>query len=497
MDFSNVIFLTKFKFSERVLTPSDQQIQEQFGYAAVLTEDTRQIPSMENNAYIFDDPRNFLEFQRGTSYNTLPNRKVKQMLTDIPERSVTPDITRGLSRGYNYDREDFKTQLRQYPTLSGSMAPLKLGIPVQMPNLHREVPLNPPPQHKIHAKLNDDSFKVSPIDPRNQGGFQSSTPQAKDLRSSINLENLLLSPKKSTMSNEELYSVIHKSKKKLNIQDEDIDRGSPVLCGNLSPANSENSLPKQAKPESGYLGEKSRSRQSWSPKSGEYVDFGENVDRLSPESRSRQSWACNERKGNPQISRLDFKKLLLQHSKSSFTVPNKKISAVEQLKISKQQPQPPKPTHDDLGILELSRSPRSIGNRKMINNNNVPGSPRSTPEKQRSVPKLLSPRSQWRFASPRSDVLSSTIEECKEEESPNNSTERKSRSVSKESKSEYGTLEDVKAHSAKANGSLSERLQVQRAQFFGSGINCNNYGLSSVRGNQNERPTLPTLETAF
>jgi len=62
--------------------------------------------------------------------------------------------------------------------------------------------------------------------------------------------NLILSPTKSTMSNEELFAAIHKSKKKLNIRLNDENE-------NLSPYGSMNSLVKTP----------AGTRHSWSPES--------------------------------------------------------------------------------------------------------------------------------------------------------------------------------------------------------------------------------------
>lgn len=330
----------------------------------------------------------------------------------------------------------------------------------------------------------NDSLRISPIDPKGSGSFHCSTPALKghDLRAAVNLESRLLSPKKSTMSNEELYAVIHKSKKKLNISDEEIDRASPVDF-DFSPKTTPKS------PETGYLGDKARSRLSWSPGTDELSAL---KDSFSNDSRSRQSWACKDRKGTGQTSRLDFKKLLLQHSKQTVPTKNNKLSAVEQLKLSKQNIPPITKHQDDMGILELSRSPRNIANRKF----NTLNSPRGgTPEKQRSVPKLLSPRSQWRFASPRSDVLSSTIpEDCREDESPNNSGERRSRN-SEENKpivqNLFGGGSNYK--------SIAERLQAQRAQFFGNaGNTAGDCAGNSYRNRESpEKSVRPTLETAF
>lgn len=380
-------------------------------------------------------------YPRDTNYSTLPARRIhRKFFHDPPERSVTPDITR-----------DLGSTTRQYCTQNSNDVPSRTAV---------------------------DSLKISPIDPKGSSGFKSSTPAPKstELRSAVNLD-ALLSPKRSTMSNEELYAVIHKSKKKLNISDEEIDRGSPISWESQA-----KSTPKS--PETGYLGDKSRNRLSWSPG---VDDLAELKEKFSNESRSRQSWACKDRKPAAQTSRLDFKKLLLQHSKQVVPSKTGKLSAVEQLKLSKQQLQTtPKHQQDDMSILELSRSPRSIGNRKY----NTMNSPRGTPDKPtRPVPKILSPRSQWRFASPRSDVLSSTIpEDCREEDSPNSSGERRSKNV-EETKSIAQNLFGAN------HKNITERIQAQRAQFFNSTSSTND---CSYRNRETpEKSVLPTLETAF
>lgn len=410
-------------------------------------------------------------FQRDTNYSTLPSRKFHH-LNDLPERSVTPDITRDLGNN-RFDmgrsktselRGDFRInqQLRQYKDNQ----------------TNNDVPC-----------MQNESLRISPIDPRGSS-FKCSTPAPKvqDLKAAVNLENRLLSPKKSTMTNEELYAVIHKSKKKLNISDEDLDRvASPIEFEIQTPK----ATPKS--PETGYLGEKSRSRLSWSPGTEDLADLN---DKYSNESRSRQSWACKDRKGPAQTSRLDFKKLLLQHSKTAVPTKNNKLSAVEQLKISKQQIQPtPKHQHDDMSILELSRSPRSIGNRKF----NTLNSPRGTPDKPtRSVPKLLSPRSQWRFASPRSDVLSSTIpEDCREDDSPNSSGERRGRNLEETPSKAAVNLFGIDNKTSGTNyRTVTERIQAQRAQFFGT-ANTTTNDCSYRNRETSDTSVLPTLETAF
>lgn len=482
----------------------------------------------------------------GLVYHTLPSKKTQYVIPELyPERSVTPDITRGLSRKVGLETADYnKYEKPQYIDTNRRSNVLinehrNLGKPVQIPQIS-QVPIHPTfvpvknydntaskQSREVSTSLGtlqnakdstSDTIKISPIDPRNSAGFKSSTPQGKQLQESkavVNLESRLLSPKKSTMSNDELYAVIHKSKKKMNIENTD-----------PAPSVQEQDTPKTIKsPETGYIGDKSRSRLSWSPGKGEYVDFNTDIDKISPpnDSRSRQSWACSDRKGTQQTSRLDFKKLLLQHGKTNILQSNaRKLSAVEQLKISKQQiQQPSKPSQSDMSILEYSGSPRSLVNRKLGGNNN---SPRSTPEKARSVPKLLSPRSQWRFASPRSDVLSSTIlEDCREDESPNSSAERKEKKQGRiaQSNTEGMTTEKKDArrqlikeekqdknsanNPEKSSASISQRIQAQRAKFFSSTpqSSCDstsssvNSRFTKQTDSDNKCNSPPTLETAF
>ncbi|KAJ8929093.1 hypothetical protein NQ314_018242 [Rhamnusium bicolor] len=304
------------------------------------------------------------------------------------------------------------------------------------------------------------------------------------------------------MSNEELYAVIHKSKKRMNLDTVETPRSSPVTVQSEP-------VEKQTikSPETGYF-DKSRSRLSWSPSKGEYVDFNSDIDKLSPpnDSRSRQSWACSDRKGqkSKQTSTIDFKRLLLQ--KSSSGTP-KKLSAVEQLKLSKEQIKPPQSkSQPDMSILDLSGSPRSLVNRRFLNN--APGSPSREPK---PAPKILSPRSQWRFANPRSDVLSSTIlEDCREDESPNSSTEKKPSPKSQNRIANTNSTKYIKKGSlpegtpssleSKSYTSATQRLQAQRAQFFNpvtqTPISSQNNQFN-IQGIKEKSSSPPTLETAF
>ncbi|KAL3277054.1 hypothetical protein HHI36_012415 [Cryptolaemus montrouzieri] len=457
---------------------------------------------------------------RSTQYQTLPTKKTQLYLSDVqPERSVTPDITRGLERnekvaaGYAFcenprllhDENRYSDTYR-----NDSLLNQKLGIPVAIPQLQNynltkassnlvyhtdELSAYHSPSKEYHGNIDtvDYSFKISPIDPRNSGGFQSSTPsQIQPLRAAMNLDSKILSPKKSTMSNEELYAVIHKSKKKMNIKTDEDKKTLPMR-------NIENivQIEKVKTPESGYLGDKVRTRLSWSPNSPKESEVVENDSRLN-ESRSRQSWACNDRKKISQTSRLDFKKLLLQKS-SNLLSNTKKPSAVEQLKLSKQQPQPrpfsPPAQPPEMNILELSGSPRSLVNRRFAN---PPGSPKNTADKLKP-PKLMSPRSQWRFASPRSDVLSSTIlEDCREDET-NSSGEKKPSPVRLETKFEEATHSTNPVESTteprKRYVPIAMRLQAQRAEFFKTGLT----GSSQFKETQSpsENSKIPALETSF
>ncbi|XP_022825054.1 uncharacterized protein LOC111355412 [Spodoptera litura] len=293
----------------------------------------------------------------------------------------------------------------------------------------------PAPEKRAQGSTNtnDESIKISPIDPRTSGHFKSSTPSNKE--NVVDLGTKLLSPVKSTMTNEELYAVIHKSKKKLNIKDTTERSESPALSTiSLSPVNSETSLytkGSQRHPETGYLGDP-RNRMSWSPSEKQNI-----FPTASPiYGAQKQETNCADRYGPmSQTSRLDFKKLLLQHSVKLNTLPQNKtnkLSAVEQLKLSREKPQtlPSQVANrSQVNILDLSGSPKTYTHRKVMKPNVQPSSPGRTGsliKEHKNTPKiLLSPKSQWRFASPRSDVLSTPIPEAYNEDDNSNSSGEK------------------------------------------------------------------------
>ncbi|PSN41639.1 hypothetical protein C0J52_24808 [Blattella germanica] len=232
----------------------------------------------------------------------------------------------------------------------------------------------------------------------------------------------LVSPPKTSMTSEEIFAAIHKSKKRMNIKtdSDNYSRSNSPSCSSMtsiSPGSSESSVqgigrsvtPVKSVPETGAFNVDNSpgSRHSWSPNSGEYYDFYSRFERRTPSPvtspGSRQSWAGDRLGPRQPTSRNDFKRLLLQHGSKSNPhagngSSNGRISAVEQLRLTRQQ---------KLG----ATSNGAVSNTY---------APRSPAEKRTVTSKLLtSPRSNtgWRFASPRSDVLSSTIlEDCAEEE---------------------------------------------------------------------------------
>ncbi|XP_043512811.1 mucin-5AC [Frieseomelitta varia] len=337
-------------------------------------------------------------------FYTLPSRRPQRDVE--PPRSVTPDITRGLGRGslstmHVLARHGQKVMIEQDPNVYGSQVELNRRIPENGETKDRlthgreqqtivdfrnrfATPLgltalgyrffaSSPVHDPVTKSPSADALKYNPISPIGHSygnSFKScgrsmptvaerlaltasnnnnsslsmpnsgrSTPvQSSSGRSTPT--NLILSPTKSTMSNEELFAAIHKSKKRLNIKDDN---------ENLSPYGSTNSLAKTTTP---------TNRNNWTSESQRFATISQNVQPPSPTT-----------------SRLDFKRLLLQQSVKTGPA---RLSAAEQLKLSRQQSQQ-----------QQQSSP--------------------TVQQTASLAKVLSPRSVWRFQTPRTDVLSSTI----------------------------------------------------------------------------------------
>lgn len=226
----------------------------------------------------------------------------------------------------------------------------------------------------------DCSDIMSPIDPRNNGVFSTSTPQR-------NPNFSTMSPAKASLT-EDLRS-------RLRMQNPGIRSH-----GN-SPISSGRSTPKSVfEPQ-----QQTRSRHSWSSNNVEVP-----------------SSTCSDRLGTPKTSLMDFKKLLLNKNTSSRPG---KISAVELLKISRSNIQKaPSPTpsslnnlNSSMNILDLSGSPKTFATRRMIRQGqfgpNLSNSPSKASSKQKHA---------WRLQNMRTDVISTAIPEAANDEEQENAS---------------------------------------------------------------------------
>lgn len=138
---------------------------------------------------------------------------------------------------------------------------------------------------------------------------------------------------------------------------------------------------------------------------------------------------CADRIGQSKTTLMDFKKLLL--AKSAKTSPvQRKVSAVELLKKSggnavasgpkptQTTPGASKPTlNSSLKLLDLSGSPKTFANRRMLRQGQF-GSPSKT-----FAPKMRGPSATAvASAGPRTDIMSSTIPEANSEEDHSNNS---------------------------------------------------------------------------
>lgn len=240
-----------------------------------------------------------------------------------------------------------------------------------------------------HNQENSGSI-MSPIDPRNQTAFTTSTPQK-------NPDFRVMSPTKTNLADE--------LRNRLKLQD------SGIRSHGNSPISSGRSTPK------GIFEPQSRSRHSWSAQNTEIPQ------------------TCSDRLGTPKTSLMDFKKLLL--NKNSSTRPGK-ISAVEQLKLSKShlqlQKSPTAPAansntlNSSMNILDLSGSPKTFATRRMIRQGQFGPNLSNSPSKSLvNATKHAGGKHAWRFQNMRTDVITTAIPEVNSEEdnsSPNASNER-------------------------------------------------------------------------
>ncbi|KAJ1521178.1 hypothetical protein ONE63_002872 [Megalurothrips usitatus] len=223
--------------------------------------------------------------------------------------------------------------------------------------------------------------------------------------------SLVLTPK-STMTAEELYAKIHKSKKQMKIKCDPETVISPQpSVGSQSPVNSERSVspasindPKMA----------ARSRHSWSPNSSKYLDIASNFDPRSS-TPSPNPRVPKEHGLTQTTSTQDFKRLLLQHG--SGTTGKSKLSAVERLKQAKQMAtnvitnNAPK---FRFGLSNSNIATRGLNSQISSSSNQLQSvSSKLAPTKS----SLLKPGPKnWRFADQKNDVRSTPIMEDQRED---------------------------------------------------------------------------------
>ncbi|KAG5672073.1 hypothetical protein PVAND_002232 [Polypedilum vanderplanki] len=245
---------------------------------------------------------------------------------------------------------------------------------------------SPVPNAKLNERIleesgidENDEKNMSPIDPRNVGGFQTSTPQK---------STITMSPMKSSLT-EDLRA-------RLKISN------SGIRSHGNSPINSGRSTPKGIfEPQ-----HSSRTRHSWSANNVEVP-----------------SSTCSDRLGTPKTSLMDFKKLLLNKNSSTNRVG--KISAVEQLKMSKTAISKlpttvtagsPIGNQSTMNILDLSGSPKTFATRRMIRQGQFGQSIANSPTKPGAKQKHT-----WRMQNMRTDVISTAIPEAANDEEVDNS----------------------------------------------------------------------------
>ncbi|XP_055853209.1 serine-rich adhesin for platelets [Episyrphus balteatus] len=178
----------------------------------------------------------------------------------------------------------------------------------------------------------------------------------------------------------------------------------------------------------------------------ETIPTAENTPAMQPSSRSFQKGdennperlnTCSDRIGNSKTTLMDFKKLLL--AKSVKNTPVKKLSAVELLKMNKREAEKAEAAaaakdnkasstqslNSTMTLLDLSGSPKTFANRRMLRQGQFGSPSKSFAPKQRSA--------QWRMNSMRTDVISTTIPEANSEEDHSNSSGGSNHSGSKPS----------------------------------------------------------------
>ncbi|XP_026842754.1 uncharacterized protein LOC6588101 isoform X3 [Drosophila persimilis] len=264
------------------------------------------------------------------------------------------------------------------------------------------------------------------------------------------------------------------------------------------------------------------------PTRGEVEKAGENA-QVPPMKQPSRNWSddaperlntCADRIGQSKTTLMDFKKLLL--AKSAKTSPvQRKMSAVELLKKSCGQTSGPAPTtkasgpaakvgtaapgaakatiNSSLKLLDLSGSPKTFANRRMLRQGQF-GSPSKT-----FVPKARGPVNVVAAASaaPRTDIMSTTIPEANSEEDHSN-TSGGSRASSEAGETAISPPVVTSSYDLKRNFFLqTEQNNFMRGEFKHTfaGKGGNSAGSSAESNKCANAPlvatALPSFETAL
>ncbi|KAH8278919.1 hypothetical protein KR018_011052 [Drosophila ironensis] len=257
----------------------------------------------------------------------------------------------------------------------------------------------------------------------------------------------------------------------------------------------------------------------------------ENTSQVPPMKQPSKNWnddaperlnTCADRIGQSKTTLMDFKKLLLAKSAKASPV-QRKVSAVELLKKSSTPPPPQqkpsavgqkaapgasKPTlNSSLKLLDLSGSPKTFANRRMLRQGQF-GSPSKT-----FAPKMRGPLNVVAAAAAapaRTEIMSTTIPEANSEEDHSNtsgSSRASSEALEGEVKSSNLSSFDLKRNfflQTEENNFMRGELKPSFARTNnGAGAGVGGAAVASSEGNKYvaapvaANPPLPSFETAL
>ncbi|XP_002096261.2 uncharacterized protein LOC6535633 isoform X1 [Drosophila yakuba] len=254
-------------------------------------------------------------------------------------------------------------------------------------------------------------------------------------------------------------------------------------------------------------------------RSGEAERDPENT-QLPPMKKPSRNWTddaperlntCADRIGQSKTTLMDFKKLLLAKSAKASPI-QRKVSAVELLKKPTQATATPpvlkpsgpaqkvasagsKPTiNTSLKLLDLSGSPKTFANRRMLRQGQF-GSPSKT-----FAPKMRGPVNMVAAAAapPRTDIMSTTIPEANSEEDQSN-TSGGSRASSEAGETVPSSF-DLKRNfflQTEENNFMRGELKPSFARSNGAAGGASTEGGNKYVAAPVANPTLPSFETAL